>query len=115
VVPHVDRQTRRISYEVKQASEGKGPDGTVNRRGAVCIACGTPVPFDHIREEGKAGRMGAQLMAIVTEGRNGRSYYAPTPEQEQIADVPIPANAPNTDLPEQALGFRVQLYGMTKH
>ena len=115
VVPHVDRQTRRISYEVKLASEGKGPDGTVNRRGAVCIACGTPVPFDHIREEGKAGRMGAQLMAIVTEGRNGRSYYAPTPEQEQIADVPIPANAPNTDLPEQALGFRVQLYGMTKH
>src|SRR5690554_5088947 len=86
VVPHVDRQTRRISYEVKLASEGKGPDGTVNRRGAVCIACGTPVPFDHIREEGKAGRMGAQLMAIVTEGRNGRSYYAPTPEQEQIAD-----------------------------
>jgi putative DNA methylase len=113
--PHVDARTRRISFAVKQASKGSGPDGTVNRQGAACLACNTAVPFDHIREEGKAGRMSAQLMAIVTEGQNGRNYHAPTPEQEAIAQVAIPANAPDTDLPEQALGFRVQLYGMTRH
>lgn len=115
VEPHVDQQTRKITFKVKQASKGKGPDGTVNRQGATCLACGTAVPFDHIRDEGKAGQMDAQLMAIVTEGSNGRNYHAPTPEHENIAQVAIPANAPNTDLPEQALGFRVQLYGMTKH
>ncbi len=94
---------------------GKPPEGTVNRRGARCVCCGTPVPFDHVRAEGRAGRMGAQLMAIVTEGQRGRNYYAPTPEHEAIAQVAIPADAPDTDLPEQALGFRVQAYGMTKH
>lgn len=114
VEPVVDPSTRRIAFVVKQG-KGKGRDGTVNRRGATCIACGTPVPFEHVRAEGKAGRMGAQLMAIVTEGQSGRSYYAPTPEHEQAAQVPVPDGAPDTDLPEQALGFRVQLYGMTKH
>jgi len=116
VKPHIDPRTRKITFEVKQGQrEGKGPEGTVNRRGATCIACGTPVTFDHVRAEGKAGRMAAQLMAIVTEGQNGRSYYAPAPEHEQVAQVAIPDDMSNTDLPEQALGFRVQLYGMTKH
>ncbi len=127
VKAHVDPETRSISFEVRdkplfiigQSRLGEAvlaPEGTVNRRGATCIACGSPVPFEHVRAEGKAGRMGAQLMAIVTEGRDGRSYYAPTPEHERIAaQVAIPADAPDTDLPEQALGFRVQLYGMTKH
>jgi len=115
VEPQVDPGTREITFRVKQSAKGKGPEGTVNRRGAVCLACGTPVPFDYIREEGKADRMGAQLMAVVTEGNNGRNYHAPNKTHEQIADVPIPDSAPDTDLPEQALGFRVQLYGMTKH
>ena len=44
----------------------------------LCIISWTPIPFDYIRDEGKAGRMGAMLMAIVTEGANGRSYYSPT-------------------------------------
>jgi putative DNA methylase len=104
----------RITFTVK-SGRGKPPQGTVNRQGATCLACDTAVPFDHIRNEGKAGRMSAQLMAIVTEGSGGRSYYAPTPQHEQIANVPIPDSAPLTDLPEQALGFRVQLYGMTQH
>jgi putative DNA methylase len=116
VEPHVDTQSRKITFEVKQGqSKGKGAEGTVDRRGATCIACGTPVPFDHVRAEGRAGRMDAQLIAVVTEGRNGRGYCAPTPEHELAAKVAIPDDAPDTDLPEQALGFRVQLYGMTKH
>jgi putative DNA methylase len=114
VEPRVDPKTRQITFEVKQGN-GKASEGTVNRQGATCVVCDTPVPFDHIREEGKAGRMNVQLMAIATEGQRGRSYYAPIPTHEQIADVPIPEGAPVTDLPVQALGFRVQLYGMTQH
>jgi putative DNA methylase len=114
VEPQIDAESKQITFIVK-AGNGKPPEGTVNRRGARCARCGTPVPFDHIRTEGKAGRMGAQMMAIVTEGKGGRSYYAPTVEQEAIAAQAKPAWAPDTDLPEQALGFRVQLYGMTHH
>ncbi len=103
-----------VRFTIK-TGEGGPPDGTVNRRGARCIVCGTPVPFDYIRAEGKAGRMGARLMAIVAEGKRGRVYLAPTPEHEEIARQAKPEWKPETDLPEQALGFRVQLYGMTKH
>ena len=41
---------------------------------------GTPIAGDYIKAEGKAGRMGARLMAIVAEGERGRVYLAPTPE-----------------------------------
>ncbi len=114
VEPRRSPKAQHISFVVKQGG-GKGPEGTINRQGAACVACGTPVPFDYIRAEGKGGRIKSQLMAIVAEGKNGRSYYAPAPEHEQIAQVAIPDSVPDTNLPEQALGFRVQLYGMTKH
>ena len=104
----------KIRFEVK-TGKGTAPDGTVNRKGAVCIACNTPVPFDHIRREGKAGRMDAQLMAIVAEGQGGRVYLSPDEEQVRIANSAQPEWKPDSNLPEQALGFRVQGYGMTKH
>lgn len=103
-----------VEFVVKTGS-GTAKDGTVNRSGAKCICCGTPVSFDYIRSEGKAGRLGKRLMGIVVEGERGRYYLPPNQEHESIANQAIPSNVPETDLPEQALGFRVQLYGMTKH
>ncbi|MDR0644762.1 MAG: DUF1156 domain-containing protein, partial [Treponema sp.] len=50
------------------------PSGTVNRNGAKCPCCGEPVGFPYIRDEGKAGRMGAKMMAIVADGHGGRVY-----------------------------------------
>ena len=38
---------------------------------------GTPITGDYIKAEGRAGRMGARLMAIVAEGDRGRVYLAP--------------------------------------
>lgn len=116
VEPVIDREQTppKIQFEVKRG-KGKVPEGTVERKGAKCIACDTPVPFDHVRSEGKAGRMSQQLMAIVAEGQSGRIYLAPTEEHEKIANSAQPEWKPDTDLPEQALGFRVQLYGMVKH
>lgn len=103
-----------ISFAVR-AGKGNVPDGTVNRRGARCIACEMNTPLDHVRAEGKAGRMSAQLMAIVAEGQNGRVYVAPNDDHINIAAQAVPSEVPDTDLPEQALGFRVQGYGMKKH
>ncbi|MGA1602045.1 MAG: DUF1156 domain-containing protein, partial [Prochlorothrix sp.] len=100
---------------VVRSGEGKAPEGTVDRKGARCLACEQPVALDHVRTEGRAGRMGAQLMAIVAEGQGGRVYLAPTAEQEEIANSAVPQWKPDTNLPKEALGFRVQNYGMTKH
>jgi|SRR6476469_8656689 len=56
----------QIRFEIR-TGQGKAPDGTVSRKGAVCIACSTPVPLDYVRTEGKAGWMGAKMMAIVAD------------------------------------------------
>jgi putative DNA methylase len=114
VEPVVDREARIVRFEVQAGASSR--EGTVGRRGATCIICKTPVPFAHVRAEGRAGRIGARLMAVVAEGGRGRLYLSPDPEQEQLAaSISVPADAPDSDLPEQALGFRVQGYGMTKH
>ena len=62
-------------------------NGTKLARGANfrCLMSGTPIAGDYIKAEGKAGRMGARLMAIVAEGERGRVYLSPTPEMEAVA------------------------------
>jgi putative DNA methylase len=103
----------RLSFKV---SHGIGrTEGTVNRLGASCLVCGDAVPLDYVRSEGKAGRIGSKLMAIVAEGVRGRLYLSPDDRHEELANSAEPAEVPDTDLPAQALGFRVQGYGMTKH
>lgn len=61
--------------------------------------------------------MGQQMMAIIAEGRRNRVYLSPMPSQVEAAEGAnnIDAWTPSTTLPNQALGFRVQRYGMTTH
>ena len=80
----------------------------------LCLMSGVPMPFEYLRSEAKAGRMGSRLMAIVTEGDRGRVYLEPTEEHDATARSAMPHDMPETDLPERALGFRVQEYGMKK-
>jgi putative DNA methylase len=114
VQPVVDRENRRIRFEIRT---GPGcPEGTVGRNGAVCLATGTPVPLSYIREEGKAGRMGAQLMAVVAEGHRSRIYLPPDEEHERIArSAAPPDDVPDTDLPYDPRNIWVVNYGLTKH
>ena len=80
----------------------------------LCLMSGVPMPFEYLRSEAKAGCLGAKLMAVVAEGDRGRVYLEPTEEQEVIAQSAMPQDTPETDLPERALSFRVQEYGMRK-
>ena len=93
----------------------KRPPGTVNRNGATCLLSGAPIPLDYIRAEGKAGRLGVKMLAIVCEGKSERVYLSPIENHEATARVTLSDDIPDTDLPEAALGFRVQNYGMVKH
>ena len=90
--------------------------GTKLGRGANfrCLMSDTPIAGDYIKAEGKAGRMGARLMAIVAEGDRGRVYLAPTSEHEERVRKAVPEWKPDVEFFQQALGFRVGNYGMTK-
>jgi putative DNA methylase len=92
-------------------------NGTKLARGANfrCLMSGTPIADDYVKAEGKAGRMGARLMAIVAEGTRGRVYLAPTPEHEAIARQAQPEWKPESALPDDPRNFWTVQYGLTTY
>ena len=114
VEPVVDQTSMTYRFEVRTGN-GEPHAGTVSRNGGVCLLTDSPMSLEYIRAEGKAGRLSARLMAIVAEGPNGRVYLPPSEDHERIAQGAKPQDAPETDLPKQALGFRVQNYGVNNH
>ena len=89
--------------------------GTKLGRGANfrCLMSDAPIPGDYIKAEGKAGRMGVRLMAIVAEGDRGRVYLAPTPEHEERAREADPEWWPDGDVPARLTGGTCVPYGLT--
>ena len=59
--------------------------------------------------------MGQQLMAIVGESERGRVYASPNHHHQESANISSDPSIASTSLPEKALGFRVQAYGMVRH
>lgn len=88
-------------------------DGTVNRRGAICAHCKSPVEFNYIREEGKAGRISKQLCAVVAEGKNGRIYLSADTKQYVASCITKPDEYPDAFLPQNPRDFKTPNYGMT--
>ena len=113
IEPIVDRSARTVTFEIRVGKSSR--EGTVGRNGARCIICNEPSTLSYIRSEGKSSRIGSTMIAIVAEGPRGRVYLPPSAEHARIAESARPAWVPDTDLPDRALGFRVQAYGMTKH
>lgn len=80
----------------------------------LCAACKTVIEADYIREEGKAGRLGVVLMAIVAEGRDGRVYLDPSEEQRTASLTNPPDNVLEEALPASSRYIAPPLYGLTK-
>ncbi len=97
----------------KDAQRAKLGTSAGKRAAFRCLMSGVPIIYDYIREEGKAGRMGARLMAIVAESERGRIYLAPTPEMEAIALTAQPTWRPETTLPVNPRDFKTPNYGLT--
>ncbi len=114
VVPSVANGKVRfsISHDLKNAPS-KDNDGTVSRTGAVCVGCGTAVDREHIKTEGRAGRMGAQLLATVGDGNRTRIYLEPTSEHEAAARVPRPTGVPDQELGYHPKDVWTPPYGLT--
>lgn len=101
----------KTSYRVHHQGKPK-IEGTVNRKGAVCACCGTPVEFPYIREQGKSGKIGDSLCAIAAEGKNGRIYLSADSEHLLAAQVAKPEDYPEAILPNNPRDFKTPNYGM---
>lgn len=116
VEPVVMGDSYRFTVKVGSAPESAENGTKAVGRGAnfLCLLSGTPISGQYIKAEGQAGRMSARLMAIVAEGERGRAYLPPTPDMEMIAQQAQPTWKPDVEFFQQALGFRVGNYGLTK-
>lgn len=104
---------KSVTFDIVRGTSGPTIEGTVGRQGATCIVCDSPVPLKHIRAEGRMGRMGQQLMAVVAEGQRQRLYLNATDEHVSTASLPRPDDAPEAELSQNARDFKTPNYGMT--
>ncbi len=93
----------------------KDNDGTVSgRTGAVCIACDAIANMPYLRAEGKAHRIGAQMMAVVAEGNRQRIYLDPTDEHIKAAKVDHLLDTVVGSLGRDPRAITAPNYGMTE-
>jgi len=102
-------------FEVRTGVGGPATAGTMGRIAARCLVCQQSIPLVHVRSEGQMGRMGQQLMAVSTDRAGTRSYLSAAHASGTLPSVASPADRPRLGIPERALGFRVQLYGMREY
>ena len=101
--------------------------GTMSRTGATCPCCGAIMTMEDIRLEGRAGRLGAVMTAVVVDGPKGKGkeYRLPTEHERAVAQVTeeqlqvlyadIPFGLPEEPTPKAGTGaaraFSVDGYG----
>ncbi|WP_456476899.1 DUF1156 domain-containing protein, partial [Oceanithermus sp.] len=113
VEPVIEGDRYRFEVRVGKPPEEAKKGTTAGKRHAFrCLLSGVPIDYNYIRVEGKAGRMGARLMAIVAEGSRGRVYLPPIEGHEEIANKAAPACRPETPLPDNPRDFKTPNYGM---
>ena len=108
VEPIIDRESRTIKYEIREG--GTPIEGTVRRQGGTCIATGSPINLEHVREEGRQGRVGAEPIAVVVEGVRGR-VYAPPQARPEVTKLSWSPPGQIFDWPGRT---NVVRYGMTE-
>lgn len=114
----------------KREHDKKLGAGTMSRAGAQCPCCPTIMENEDIRYEGKNGRLAQVIIAVVTDGPDGKEYRMPTEHERCVAEVDqesvlkvfekVPLGVPEEAIPagssRQGGGsaFTVVLYGLDR-
>ena len=99
--------------------------GTMSRSGVRCPLCQAIMTMQDLRLDGRAGRLGEIMTAVVVDGPHGKEYRLPTDLELQAARVEqaeldalyadVPFGLPDEPTPSQEnLGMRVPRYGFDK-
>ena len=110
VEPVVDGTTRTISYRIREG--GTPPGGTVRRSGGTCLATGSPIHFEYIRDQGRRGLMERSLLAVVAEGKTGRTYVEGSASNH--LGMPEANWKPSSAIPQNTRDFKTPLYGLSR-
>jgi putative DNA methylase len=103
--------------------------GTMSRAGSQCPCCSTFNTMEDVRLEGKAGRLGSIMTAVVADGPTGKEYRRPMEHERAVADLNeeqvqsafkgVPFGLPDEPTPAgggtgAGRAFSVQGYGLMK-
>ncbi len=100
-----------VRFRVRKGRSGQDR-GTVERRGATCLACGSEAPLSELREWVSANareRLGVAPLAVVVEGARGREYVEPF---SKLPEVERPDHIDDVRLPEKLTGGAVMAWGL---
>jgi len=111
--PIYSKKTNSFEFELTNKSQDNHP--IMNRKGGTCLNCGSLLPFNYLRKQGRDGKLDLKLTALILEGEKRKEYSIPNQEQIEVFKKIKELNILETNLPDKALGFRIQQYGMTKH
>ena len=101
--------------------------GTMSGSGAECPCCGGIATMQDLRAQGRAGRLGERMTAVVVDGQEGKEYRLPREEEIEAADVSraaldafyadVPFGLPGEPTPKAGVGasraFSVDGYGLS--
>jgi putative DNA methylase len=116
VEPVIEGDRYRFAVRVGRP---KNPEAAQNgtklgRASFACLMSGAPISGDYIKAEGKAGRLGTRMLAIVAAGEGGRIYLPADEGSEFAARKAKPKWSPEGELVEDARAFTPILYGLTR-
>ena len=128
MVPRAD--LTKVDFGVEADVPGNQDDdvlgaGTMSQSGVECPCCGGMTTMHDLRAQGRSGRLGMRMTAVVSEGQSGKEYRSPTQEdleaaQIQTADLEsiyanLPFALPIEPMPDEtALGMRSPRYGFDR-
>jgi len=114
IAPIVGGDTYKFEIRVgKPTAEAK--KGTKIGRGANfrCVLSNSPIQPEYIKSEGAKGSMGAQLIAMVAEGKRGRVYLSPLQDAEMAAKGVDVQWKPNIEFAKNSRHMTPWIYGLT--
>jgi len=111
IQPVVDKVAKTITYRIRKGGSKedltKADQGTKAGRGAHfrCLFSDSAITPEYVKAQGKSGKMGQTLIAIVAESSNGRIYLEPSLEHQKAAFNTKPDWKPEQKQPENPRWF----------
>jgi putative DNA methylase len=110
--PVVNSDNKSVQFEIVAGQSPKESDGTISRGGGTCLITGVPITYEYLREQGQSGKIGTQLIAVVTEGHRQRNYHPVTEEHTRIASSAVPDWEPSFEMATHSQYMGPPRYGI---
>lgn len=115
IEPVVASDTYRFVVKIgKPSSDSKIGTKTARGPNFKCLLSDSPINGSYIKSQATEKLMGARLMVVVAEGKNGRVYLSPNIETELVAKNCNPSFFPDQEISGSTQYLGCKPYGMTK-